>query len=175
MNADILKNTVHDFYVYFETGSRKIRDMWKAGNIKDYTVAVHALKSSSRLIGAVDLSKMAAGLEDFGDREDTEAINEGTPALLEKYTYYHDSLAAIFQETGEADDDREMIDPSALAEAYGAIKEAVDAFDFNTADELVGMLKDYRLPPDEEDRYERICGMITRLERDTILEELNNG
>lgn len=175
MNADILKNTAHDFYVYFETGSGKIRDMWKSGNIKDYTVAVHALKSSSRLIGAVDLSRMAAGLEDFGDREDIDAINEGTPALLEKYTYYYDSLAAIFQETGEADDDREMIDPAALSEAYGAIKEAVDAFDFNTADELVGMLKDYRLPPDEEDRYERICGMITRLERDTVLEELNNG
>lgn len=175
LNADILKNTVHDFYVYFETGSGKIKDTWKAGNIKDYTVAVHALKSSSRLIGAMDLSKMAAGLEESGDREDIEAINEDTPALLNKYIYYHDSLAAIFRETKEADDDREMIDPSALSEAYGAIKEAVAAFDFNTADELVGMLKEYRMPPEEDARYERICGMITRLERDAILEELNNG
>ena len=175
LNADILKNTVHDFYAYFETGSGKIKDTWKAGNIKDYTVAVHALKSSSRLIGAMDLSKMAAGLEESGDAEDITAINEGTSALLEKYTYYFDSLAAIFRETKEADDDREMIDPSALSEAYGAIKEAVAAFDFNTADELVGMLKEYRMPPEEEARYERICGMITRLERDAILEELNNG
>nr|MCR5357088.1 response regulator [Lachnospiraceae bacterium] len=68
LTADILKNTVHDFYVYFETGSGKIKDTWRAGNIKDYTVAVHALKSSARLIGATDLSKMAAELEDCGDR-----------------------------------------------------------------------------------------------------------
>nr|MCR5001121.1 response regulator [Lachnospiraceae bacterium] len=177
LNADILKNTVHDFYAYFETGSGKIKDTWKAGNIKDYTVAVHALKSSSRLIGAMDLSKMAAGFEESGDREDITAINEGTPALLDKYSYYFDSLASLFkeEEDDEAADSREMIDPAALSEAYGAIKEAVDAFDFNTADELVGMLKEYRLPPVEAARYERICGMITRLERDAILEELNNG
>ena len=175
LNADILKSTVHDFYSYYETGVMKIEDTWKAGNIKDYTVAVHALKSSSRLIGAMDLSGMAAGLEERGDEADVTAINEGTPALLEKYAYYADCLAPLFEEAGDEDDDREMIDPAALSEAYGAIKEAVDAFDFNTADELVGMLKDYRLPAEEADRYERICGMITRLERDAILEELNNG
>jgi uncharacterized protein (UPF0297 family) len=123
----------------------------------------------------MDLSEMAARLEDFGDREDAEAISEGTPALLDKYTYYADRLASLFKEDDGAEDDRELIDPTSLSEAYGAIKEAVDAFDFNTADELVGMLKGYRLPKDEEARYERICGMITRLERDAILEELNNG
>ncbi len=177
LNADILKNTAHDFYVYFETGSGKIRDMWEAGNIKDYTVAVHALKSSARLIGAMDLSKMAAGLEASGDAGDITAIKEGTPALLDKYSYYCDCLASLFkeEEDDEAADNREMIDPAALSEAYGAIREAVDAFDFNTADELVGMLKEYRLPKEEEARYGRICGMITRLDRDAILEELSNG
>nr|MCR5233107.1 response regulator [Lachnospiraceae bacterium] len=175
LNADILKSTVHDFYSYYKTGVMKIEETWKSGNIKDYTVAVHALKSSSRLIGAMDLSKMAAGLEERGDEADITAINEGTPALLEKYACYAECMAPLFKEAGNEDDDREMIDPSALSEAYGAIREAVDAFDFNTADELVGMLKDYRLPEDEADRYERICGMITRLERDAILEELNNG
>nr|MCR5356180.1 Hpt domain-containing protein [Lachnospiraceae bacterium] len=153
----------------------KIKDTWRAGNIKDYTVAVHALKSSARLIGATDLSKMAAELEDCGDRKDTEAINKGTPALLDKYSYYFDRLTAIFDKTAENENERELIDRAALSEAYGAIKESVDAFDFNTADELVNMLKEYRLPPDETDRYGRICGMITRLERDAILEELNNG
>ena len=95
--------------------------------------------------------------------------------LLEKYRYYEDSLALLFDDGDPEDDDRELIDPSALSEAYGAIREAVTAFDFNTADELMGMLKEYRIPKEEEDRYLRICDMVTKLEREALLEELANG
>ena len=39
----------------------------------------------------------------------------------------------------------------------------------------MGMLKEYRIPKEEEDRYLRICDMVTKLEREALLEELANG
>ena len=175
MNTDILKNTVHDFYVSAKTGPAKIEKLWREENISEFTITVHALKSSARLIGALDLNELAAKLEEYGDNGDLSSIGEYTPMLLEKYRYYEDSLALLFDDGDPEDDDRELIDPSALSEAYGAIREAVTAFDFNTADELMGMLKEYRIPKEEEDRYLRICDMVTKLEREALLEELANG
>ncbi|MBR5360293.1 MAG: hypothetical protein IK123_05315, partial [Lachnospiraceae bacterium] len=94
--------------------------------------------------------------------------------MLEGFTR-HGLFDLDFQVKGDLEvDAHHTIEDSGIVLGR-AIKEAVDTFDFNTADELVGMLKEYRLPKDEEDRYERISGMITRLERDAILEELNNG
>ena len=175
MNTDILKNTVHDFYVSAKTGPAKIEKLWREENISEFTITVHALKSSARLIGALDLNELAAKLEEYGDKGDLSSIGEYTPILLEKYRYYADSLALLFEDGDPEDDDRELIDPSALSEAYSAVREAVTAFDFNTADELMGMLKEYRIPKEEEDRYLRICDMVTKLEREALLEELANG
>lgn len=175
MNTDILKNTVHDFYVSAKTGPAKIEKLWREENISEFTITVHALKSSARLIGALDLNELAAKLEEYGDKGDLSSISEYTPILLEKYRYYSDSLALLFEDGDSEDDDRELIDPTALSEAYSAVREAVTAFDFNTADELMGMLKEYRIPKEEEDRYLRICDMVTKLEREAILEELANG
>ena len=72
----------------------------------------------------------------------------------------------------DPEDEREVIDAAQLNEAYGAIREAVTAFDYDTADEILTMLKDYRIPDKDRDQYERIKDLVTRLDRDALLEEL---
>ncbi|MCR5178194.1 MAG: hybrid sensor histidine kinase/response regulator, partial [Lachnospiraceae bacterium] len=149
---------------------------WKSGNIREYTVAVHALKSSSRLIGALGLSAMAAELEAMGDANETETIDLKTPELIFTYRSFYDKLSAVCEESQTSGDDdargREPIDPGQLAEAYGAVKEAVTAFDYDTADEIIKTLKEYALPADESERFDRICDLVTKLDRDALLEEL---
>lgn len=41
---------------------------WNDRKYKDYTILVHALKSSARIIGAENLSKQAEYLESFGNQ-----------------------------------------------------------------------------------------------------------
>lgn len=55
-----------------------------AEDIEDYTIAVHALKSSSRSIGASELGEMAYGCELAGKSGDSSKIAELTPPLLEQ-------------------------------------------------------------------------------------------
>ena len=74
-NAGITATGREDLYVevatkYFETledHCRKIEDAYKAKNYRDYTIYVHSLKSSSRLIGATDISERSKELEDAGN------------------------------------------------------------------------------------------------------------
>ncbi len=62
-------------------------------NYNMYTIKVHSLKSMARLIGAAQLSKLAADLEYAGKHDDIAAIEEGTPRLLEEYRAYTGYLA----------------------------------------------------------------------------------
>ncbi|MBR1862146.1 MAG: response regulator [Lachnospiraceae bacterium] len=176
MKEDILKEAVHDFYVSLKENPDLIENLWKSGDIRNYTIKVHALKSSSRLIGASELSAKAAFLESCGDKEDTEKIDELTPGLLDMYRGYKEILSPLYGEPADTEggdnDDRELIDEDTLSQGYGALKEAVSAFDYDTADEIVGMLKNYRFPDAEKEKFERVCDLVTSLDRDEILQIL---
>ncbi len=175
MTEEILQGAVHDFAVSLKTEPDKIEKLWKEGDLRDYTIAVHALKSSARLIGALKLSSLAAELEVAGDAGDNDRIDRDTPELLFLYRGFCDKLKGVCDPadvSDGADDGREVIDPARLAEAYGAIREAVTAFDYDTADEILKMIKDYRIPEQDADKYERIRDLVTRLDRDALLEEL---
>ena len=55
----------------------KIEALFEAGNIKDYTIKVHALKSSSRIIGALEVADLAEALEKHSVRLRTAGICAG--------------------------------------------------------------------------------------------------
>ena len=54
------------FYESIDEKADELESFYNEGDIKDYTIKVHALKSSSRVIGASELSAMAAELEKAG-------------------------------------------------------------------------------------------------------------
>ncbi|MBP5464286.1 MAG: response regulator, partial [Treponema sp.] len=101
-NEDVFSDVVRVFHETIAGKSADIEKYAAAGNWQDYTVQVHALKSSARLLGADELSSMAAELESLGNRArdgDTAAavpvIQEKTPILLERYRSYEALLAPL--------------------------------------------------------------------------------
>ncbi|MBQ8138000.1 MAG: response regulator [Lachnospiraceae bacterium] len=170
MNEDILKEALHDFYVALKDGPDTIESLWKKGDLENYSIKVHALKSSSRIIGATALSEQAAFLEKCSDERDTGKIDELTPKLLELYRSYGEALSKMFD--GDDDSSLPLIEKEELLGGYEAVKEAVSAFDFDTADAVIGMLKAYRIPGEEKERFELLCDRVTALDRDRILEIL---
>ena len=167
MNDDILLEAAKDFIGAALDNSAAIEGFWKSGDLKNYTIKVHALKSSSRLIGAMGLSEKAAYLEKCGDDGKKDEIDAKTPDLLAYYRQLYDKLSKI-EESNEADD-RELIEPERLQEAYMAIAEMVRSFDFDGADDVLKMLEVYRIPDDEAEKYNNIKKLVSRLDRDGLL------
>ena len=60
---------------------------------ENYTIKVHALKSSARVIGASNLSDMAKDLEAAGKAGDIEKIKNDTAGLLKAYIELDDRLS----------------------------------------------------------------------------------
>ncbi len=74
--------------LFGEMGREKIQeiiDAYDEENWKEYTIRVHALKSSSRIIGANRLADLAEELEHAGKDENIELIKEKSGVLVEAY------------------------------------------------------------------------------------------
>ncbi len=78
-SADMFREFLGDYYRLIDMKAQKIRDCLTDGLIKDYTIEVHALKSTSRTIGAMELGDKFYRLEQLGDENNVDAINAETP------------------------------------------------------------------------------------------------
>ncbi len=167
-SADVLRDALKDFYAAIEEKSAAIENFAAQKDWKNYTVLVHALKSSARLIGATQLSEDAKFLEKRGDEADAQTILEKTPALLSLYRSYSQKLSDFAPKI----EPKEMISDEELSEAYETLRQSVQAFDFDTADSIVAELEGYALPQSEIEKFERVKKQVQAVDMAGILDAL---
>ncbi|MCR4902617.1 MAG: response regulator [Butyrivibrio sp.] len=173
-SEDILKKVMGDFLVSIDQKSDLIQKYLRDHNLSDYTVMVHALKSSSRLIGALKLSELAALLESDGDSQNVEELEKLTPDLIEQYRDLKPILERILSDNeSEETEEKAEIEGEQLYEALKSLYEFVDAFDFDSADAVIKMLDDYRMPADFVIKYKNIKELITAVDRERLMEALS--
>ncbi|MBR5422119.1 MAG: response regulator [Lachnospiraceae bacterium] len=174
MKDDILIETLRDFRISAAIAPGEIEKCLSEGNIKDYTIRVHALKSSAAAVGAVELSALAAELEKCGDDGDLDTIKEKTPRLLSDFRDYEKKLAFLAEDE-ETPEDAEEIPEDKLFEAYDAMAEFLEAFDYDSAEDIQKMLGAFAIPKSEEKRYNKLKEMLATLDRDGALSLLREG
>ena len=73
------------YFKNYDANSVSVRELLAAGDIENFTVKVHALKSNSRMIGAEDLAVMLEELEFAGKSGDVAFIAEKMPEAMKTY------------------------------------------------------------------------------------------
>ena len=94
---------VKDYYRIIQKKSDEIRRYEQQEDFKNYTVEVHALKSASKQIGALQLSALAADMEKAGNEKNGALIHQYTDSLLEQYLHLGQVLAPYFSQDGVKD------------------------------------------------------------------------
>ena len=161
--------SLKEYIKRFPSAVEEIKSLYDSRDIKGFTIKVHALKSSSFLVGFVRLSRLCALLEKDGDAGNLEDIDEKVPELFllarKIMSYEYD-----FEEkkTGGM----EEMDPMDLQKAYEAIKHAVEEYDFNELTGILDSLSGYNLPEKERDRVKRISEAADEFEWELISEIL---
>ena len=142
-----------------------IRDAYDSGNIRLYTIKVHALKSSARIIGATELSELAESLENAGNKEDTDFIKDKTGKLISDYEAFKEKLARLKQpDTDEAD--KEPMPEEELKDAYGALADSIDQMDYDAAEMILDQCAEYRLPEEDAKKMQELRNMLKVLDWD---------
>jgi len=165
-SAEVAKEVMKDFKLAIDERSGLIEKYESEGNIKNYTIYVHGLKSSARAIGALDLADRAEYLEQCGNDGNVDEIKKLTPELLELYRSYNSKLAVLTQ---EEDIDKPEIDADELESAYASIKEFVSASYFDSADDIMKMLEEYRIPNEYAAKHSEIKRLMGAVDRDGLL------
>ncbi|MBQ3374031.1 MAG: response regulator [Oscillospiraceae bacterium] len=86
-----------------------IRRRYAALEWKDYAILVHALKSTSKMIGATSLSIIAARLEASANQNQTETIQSEHPLMMNQYETVVKAIETLFGEQKPAPDLEEDI------------------------------------------------------------------
>jgi len=121
-SADNYESILRTYLKTLDSGADKIEAAAAAAQqgskeaLKTYTILVHALKSSSRVIGAAALSGLAAELEQRGSEGDLAAIAAQTPALLGSYRALKVPIAEHFRQQ-EAAEPKDSADRPGLSGA----------------------------------------------------------
>ena len=75
----------------------ELERFYNAKDWKNYNIRVHALKSSSRMIGAIALSDLAKSAEDASGKADESALEILHPDVLAKYTEVYEFIAKVME------------------------------------------------------------------------------
>ena len=144
-------------------------------DLKDATVKIHALKSTSRVIGAADLGDLAERLEKAGNDGDRKTVDDHIDELLTRYRSLGEALSPLVQTGTDENDDRPEIGADELSEIYTAISEFMSVADFDSAADLIGNLKEYKVPDNEKDRCSALIKAADEVMYEDIEKILNKG
>ena len=156
--------------VYAGTGpasADEMEDMRRAGDIEGLTIKIHALKSTSRAIGAEELGALAEKLEFMGKAGDKAVLGEETEELISRYRSLAEALKGL-SGSGESDGDKPLISDDMLRKAYDEIREFSDSFDIDGAALAIEALAKYRLPDSERERYEKLKEAADNFDWDAV-------
>ena len=161
---------------YLDTAVKNADDIemfWKAGDIRNITTKVHALKSTSRVIGALELGDFAEILEKAGEREDMEMLDRELPKLISDYRKLAGDLEPLNECNASEEDDRPPITSEELKEAYRKLLDFGENFDFDSMVDIVESLGQYSIPEDEAMRVAAIIKAADDLDYEMIPEIIN--
>lgn len=173
---ELFWNVLEDYYRVIQKKAERIQALQQQKDWQDYTIEVHALKSASKQIGAMELSEKAEKLEMAGNilRDQTEGaskseqenaesrmaaedfIAQNTEPLLAQYLYYQSVLAPYFEKTEESDADKQMISPAILIPLLARMREASDNLDMDEMERVMQELGQYQYDANEQQFLEQL-------------------
>lgn len=139
-----------EYYRVIMDKAMAIRNYEKEENWEQYTIEVHALKSASKQIGAMELSEKAARLEKAGNEKDANTIHVYTDDLLKQYGAY---ISVLEPFCGERDDDsvqKEQAPKELIKDQLAKLSSAVEELDMDIMEEVSAELSKYSYANNEK-------------------------
>ncbi len=154
-----------DFYRLCDMKAGKIEKCLGDNLIKDYTVEVHALKSTCRMMGLQELSDRFKELEALGNENAVDKLMELTPGVLEDYR----AIKPLLKAFGMSDEGKREANLDEIKDLVSSVRAAVDAFDIDTADQAAKDLDKVILPDSIKDKAETLRAYVADFDMENIM------
>ncbi len=145
---DLYNQVLIEFAQGEKKNKKEISEYKESGDLDNYRIRVHALKSTSKTIGAMELSELARLAEAAAKKGDADYINSHNEELLEKY---EETARGIGKAFGLEEPEPPVSEPEPKGEEI-------------TEDELIGQLIELEqcLGTYEEDKAAKIIAQLSQ-------------
>jgi HPt (histidine-containing phosphotransfer) domain-containing protein len=159
--------------VFYEDGLEKMKELkicLETNDIPTYTILIHALKSATINIGAVELSEAARELETAGKQNDLGFIEAHTAEFFESLELLLKNIYAVLsaRKSGNREEEKVSIGTEALKNKFLEIKSALEILDVGSLKRLFDDLQKLKLP-------ENINAVVQSMSRNVLMAEYNGA
>jgi DegV family protein with EDD domain len=176
-SEDAFRAVLKIFYDSIEQKASELNGFFSEGDWQNYIIKIHALKSSAKLIGAMDLSEKALKLEMAGKEGNTGYIIDNHLQCMEEFTGFKDLLSESLNDIAgdEAKDasHKPVADDFLMKSVYDELRSGADAMDCERISEVLKELDDYAIPDSDKEKFNAICLKAQEYDYDAILEILD--
>ncbi len=165
-SKELFMELLGDFYKLIDQKSTKLEKCLADGMLKDYTIEVHALKNTARMIGALELSQMFYEMEQLGNQGEIEQIEARTPELLKLYRSYKEILAEYAKASQE---EKTQVSLETMLETLKGLHDAMDTFDLDEADRRMRELETYAFPEELQPKLEELSAYVADVAMEDVM------
>lgn len=157
------------FYESIDEKTEELNRFYEENDLKNYTIKVHALKSSARIIGAADFGEEAQRLEEAGKAGNTDYIHSHHEGFIKEYAQFKAPLSEVFPE-GVSDTDKPEADEELMSAVFEEIKEAAEDMSCERLDIIFDEMEDYRIPDNYKDLFKKLIDATAEYDYKKVLE-----
>lgn len=129
-----------DVYTLMDDKIQRVESCLAQQDIQNYTIEVHSLKTTCRMIGAADLGEDFFTLEKLGKENNLEQIEKDTPKVLNSFKALKPYLEPFASNNAGTTIDYNKAD---FSNTLNKLISAVDDFDLGAAEDSVKQLLSY--------------------------------
>lgn len=166
-SEELLIELFGDVYKIIDEKSDLIETYLNEEDLKNYTTQVHALKTTCRMIGAIDLGEDFFSLENFGKENNLEQAKKLTPDVLSSFRSLKPYLEPYAPKSAEPTNE---FDKGAISATLSRLLEALDDFDLGAAEEATKQLSSYKCSEYLSDRLSTLNNLVSNLDYDEAKE-----
>ncbi len=155
------------YYKAIEKKAKLIKKLEEEENWTDFTIEVHALKSSSKQIGAIALSERAAALEKAGNARDSEFIHKNTDRLLEKYLGYRFVFKPFLPDMKAETGGQESVSAAGLQQHFTDMRMALEDLEMDRMEEVIREMNHYHYEDWQKELYMRLRDAVEEIDVDS--------
>lgn len=172
----LFRNVLKEYYRVIDKKAQLIRTLEEKEDWRNYTIEVHALKSSSKQIGAMSLSQKAEAMEEAGNKEDGQLIHQYTGEMLEQYMDYIKILEPICSEeaTTNTSGGAEGISVYILCKMFNNMRAAIASLDMDEMEEVIREMEQYAYEEKDLEIFARLKEAVNDIDVDaceTVMQE----
>ncbi|SEA63483.1 Signal transduction histidine kinase [Pseudobutyrivibrio sp. ACV-2] len=169
-------DTLMNYLDSAETNADEIEKYWQARDLKNTAIKIHALKSTSRVIGAEKLGDFAAKLEKASEAGDLNTLESQIEQLLADYRTLAGALSPLKETKDDYDDNSlPLISEQDMKAAYASLAECCESFDYDSLAIIIESFEKYSFPENEKSRVKALKKAIDNFDYDLIPQILTGG